>query len=214
MGLVQLEVQFGKVESIVAGAAPWAVLWVTPHGRPPATPSVKDAIVNGISSAIDWITALPGEAIQWGKDMIQGFIDGIKSMMSIVASTISDVGNTIRSFFHFSTPDQGPLVDYEKWMPDFMSGLATGIEKNKSKVTQAIQGLSNDMKFNVNANASLTPSTAGSSAGAGSTVNNSYSYGALLHTDKIVVSNNMDIQTLANKLEFYRGQMAKAKESN
>ncbi|MDR3668994.1 MAG: hypothetical protein P4L35_19365, partial [Ignavibacteriaceae bacterium] len=138
--------------------------------------------------------------------------NGIKSMMSTVTSTISDVGSTIRSFLHFSTPDQGPLADYEKWMPDFMSGLASGIERNKSLVKNAISNLSNDMKFNVNA--SLVPNVAGAVAGSGSTVNNSYSYGALLHTDKIVIANDMDIQTLANKLEFYRGQMAKAKGSS
>ncbi len=173
---------------------------------------VKDAIVTGISTAISWIKGLPGEALQWGKDMIQGFINGIKSMMSSVTNAISNVGSTIRSYLHFSTPDQGPLADYETWMPDFMGGLAQGIERNKSLVKNAISNLSNDMKFNVSAN--LVPSMAGATAGKGSTVNNSYSYGALLRTDKIVIANDMDVQSLANKLEFYREQMAKAKGSN
>jgi hypothetical protein len=96
-------------------------------------------------------------------------------------------------------------------MPDFMSGLAQGIERNKSLVKNAISNLSNDMKFDVSA--SMIPSMAGATTGTGSTVNNSYSYGALLRTDKIVIANDMDIQTLANKLEFYREQMAKAKGS-
>lgn len=35
--------------------------------------------------------------------------------------------------------------------------------------------------------------------------------GPLLQVDKMVIANDMDIQTLANKLEFYRGQVARAR---
>lgn len=40
------------------------------------------------------------------------------------------VGEKIRSFLHFSRPDEGPLRDYETWMPDMMEGLAKGIRNN------------------------------------------------------------------------------------
>lgn len=43
----------------------------------------------------------------------------------------------IASFLHFSVPDEGPLSDYEKWMPDFMKGLAGGIERNRKLVKNA-----------------------------------------------------------------------------
>ena len=49
---------------------------------------------------------------------------------------------------HFSTPDEGPLSEYETWMPDFMSGLAQGIERNKGLVKKAISGLAMEMKVN------------------------------------------------------------------
>lgn len=110
---------------------------------------VKDAVVNGINTAIEWIKALPGEAVQWGKDMIQGLIDGIKSMIGSVGSAVSNVANTIRSYLHFSVPDEGPLTDYESWMPDFMSGLAAGIEKNKGLVRSAIGSLTSDMSLGI-----------------------------------------------------------------
>ena len=44
------------------------------------------------------------------------------------------------------------LSTYEQWMPDFMAGLAQGIDKNKSKVTDAIKGLSTDMSVGLNLN--------------------------------------------------------------
>jgi phage-related protein len=114
--------------------------------------NVKTAIVNGITQAINWIKGLPAEAIEWGKDMINGFINGIKSMVNSITNTVKGVAQTIRSFLHFSSPDEGPLADYESWMPDFITGLAKGIEDNKKRVQQAIQGLSTDMSLNIKSN--------------------------------------------------------------
>ena len=58
------------------------------------------------------------------------------------------MANTIRSYLHFSVPDEGPLTDYESWMPDFMSGLAKGIEQSKDMVTKAVDNLAADMVVN------------------------------------------------------------------
>lgn len=81
----------------------------------------------------------------WGADMIQGLIDGIKSMIGKVADAASEVAAKIASYLHFSAPDVGPLAEYEKWMPDFMKGLAKGIDKNKDAVSDAITGVASDM---------------------------------------------------------------------
>ena len=58
---------------------------------------------------------------------------------------MTNVAETIRSFLHFSVPDEGPLTDYESWMPDFMSGLAKGIEQSKNMVAKAMGGVASDM---------------------------------------------------------------------
>ena len=50
-------------------------------------------------------------------------------------------------------PDEGPLTEYESWMPDFMSGLANGIEKSKGMVKDAVSGLAADMVVNPQVNA-------------------------------------------------------------
>ena len=113
---------------------------------------IKDAlsglggvVQRGFQSAIDFITSLPSQAIKWGKDFIQGLIDGIKSMIEKVKNTVSDVASTIRSFLHFSRPDVGPLRDYETWMPDFTQGLAKGIMDNIPVITRATRALANSM---------------------------------------------------------------------
>ena len=109
---------------------------------------VSNAIIHGFDSAIKFIKSLPSQMLQWGKDMIQGLVDGIKSMADSVKDAVSGIGNTIRRHLHFSAPDEGPLADYETWMPDMMEGLANGINKNKYKVLDAMRSLASDMSIN------------------------------------------------------------------
>ena len=116
-----------------------------------ALSSLGAVVSNGFQSAISFITSLPGQAVQWGMDFINGIASGIRSAIGNVVSAVSDVAERIRSFLHFSVPDEGPLTEYESWMPDFMKGLAKGIEKSKSLVTNAIAGVSKDMTINANA---------------------------------------------------------------
>ena len=73
---------------------------------------------------IAFIKGLPQQFMGWGKDMIQGLIDGITGMIGNVAGAIGSVADKIASIIHFSRPDEGPLRNYEQWMPDFMGGLA------------------------------------------------------------------------------------------
>lgn len=104
-----------------------------------ALSGVYSAVVNGFSGAISYITSLPGQAIRWGQDFVNGIANGIRSCIGNVTSAVSSVANTIRSWLHFSRPDEGPLHYYEDWMPDFMQGLATGIEKSRGLVTDAMK---------------------------------------------------------------------------
>ncbi|MBM6854136.1 phage tail tape measure protein [Mediterraneibacter glycyrrhizinilyticus] len=110
-----------------------------------ALSGLYSVVSNGFSSAIRFITGLPGQAFQWGKDFIQGLINGISSMIQSVINTVSGLADRIRSFLHFSAPDEGPLSDYETWMPDFMKGLARGIEKNRNLMEKAVRDVASDM---------------------------------------------------------------------
>lgn len=112
-----------------------------------ALSGVYSAVVNGFSGAIGYITSLPGQAIRWGQDFVNGIANGIRSCIGNVTSAVSSVANTIRSWLHFSRPDEGPLHYYEEWMPDFMKGLATGIEKSQGLVADAMKDVQMDMQL-------------------------------------------------------------------
>ena len=115
--------------------------------------NIKDAIVNGFQTAVDFITSLPGKAVQWGRDFIQGLVDGIISMASRVVDAVKGIANTITSWLHFSRPDVGPLRDYETWMPDMVQGMAEGIRANAYKLENAVASMAEGMSVNVNGKA-------------------------------------------------------------
>ncbi len=106
---------------------------------------VKDTIITGIGEAVDWLMNLPGRAFEWGADLIDGFIDGIRSMLDSLKNIVVDVAESVSDFLHFSRPEKGPLHNYEEWMPDMMQGLAQGIKANRYLVKEQILGLTGDM---------------------------------------------------------------------
>lgn len=109
---------------------------------------IYTVIHSGFEKAVGYVKGLASQAFNWGKDLVMGIVNGIKSCISAVTDAVTGVANKIRSVLHFSVPDEGPLTDYESWMPDFMTGLAKGIEKSRSLVQKAVSGAAADMVIN------------------------------------------------------------------
>ena len=108
---------------------------------------IKDAVVNGFQAAISWIRGLPSEALKWGGDVIDGIVDGIRSKIDKVTQAAKDVAGKIKSFLHFSRPDEGPLTDYETWMPDFVGGLARTLRGNRGILAKAVTDVSSALNI-------------------------------------------------------------------
>lgn len=102
---------------------------------------VSSSVKGMMEQPIAYLKSLPEKFCQWGKDMIQGMIRGITSMIDGVVGSVKNVASAIASVIHFSCPDIGPLRSYEQWMPDFMSGLAKGIRDNLWMVEDAADAL-------------------------------------------------------------------------
>lgn len=112
-------------------------------------------IVKNIITAIGAVFKdMAKTAITWGKDFVDGIINGIKSKIEGVTEAVTVIADKIRSFLHFSVPDQGPLTDYETWMPDFLKGMGNGIKVNTHLVTDPVKDLSVGIKTNMNKNLS------------------------------------------------------------
>lgn len=163
---------------------------------------VKTAIQDGFQAAVDWIKGLASDAWNWGADIISGIIDGIKSMINNLADTVTGVADTIRDFLHFSVPDKGPLTDYESWMPDFMKGLAEGINKSKKYVEKAVGGVAQAMQLTMDSNLNyslngISGAVVGGSSGG--TVNNYYN-----NDNSRTVNQTNNSPKALSRLEIYR----------
>lgn len=127
-------------------------------------------VIGDIKKKCD-LSSLVNDALTWGKDMIQGFADGISMAKDAVENAIHVVADKITGLLHFSRPDEGPLRNYEQWMPDFMRGLANGIDDNSNLVYAATGRLAAGMQSalsvpalgigNVNGSVSIDASSVG-----------------------------------------------------
>lgn len=131
-------------------------------------------VSKGISSAFSGFRSLGGNMFKWGSEAIGNLVKGIQSMIGNVGNAVKSVGDKIRSFLHFSRPDEGPLRDIDTWMPDMMSKLSGGITGNQGMVQKAVAGVAKSMvidpailnpKATVNAQVSTAAVAAGTESG-------------------------------------------------
>lgn len=110
---------------------------------------IKNIWTSSIDSIKNKFTKLIEDAKTWGSHFVEGLKSGIKRRISTLISTVTSIPSKIRKLLHFSRPDEGPLRDYETWMPDMMDGLSKGIRDNTYKVEDEMKSLAS--KMNVNA---------------------------------------------------------------
>lgn len=84
---------------------------------------------------------------KWGLDLASLIAGGMSSATSVnkISAASGGLASIISSFLHFSVPDQGPLADMDKSMPDMIDLMAKGIDDNKLKLTKSVRNMSQDV---------------------------------------------------------------------
>lgn len=111
-----------------------------------------------VNNIVGTISSLPGQLYNWGVDMISGIANGIRSAIHKVTSAVSDVAGKIKSFLHFSRPDEGPLAEYETWMPDMVEGLSDSLRKASPELISQTEALASGMSDAFNDNGGISAS--------------------------------------------------------
>ena len=111
----------------------------------------------GVSNAVSEVSQLPGKAksamgnlgsylVSSGKALIQGFIDGIKSMISLVSDAASSVVQAARDFFPFSPAKRGPFsgrgyttYSGKALVKDFAGGIRSEIGTAKDAANDLVE---------------------------------------------------------------------------
>lgn len=115
--------------------------------------NVRKTIIEGMERAANYIKELPAKFYNWGSEMVQNLINGIKSKIDAARQAIAELASVVSSYIHFSTPDKGALADADEYMPDFMQLLVDGIHAGLPEIERAMNGLSLAMRPELGATA-------------------------------------------------------------
>lgn len=92
------------------------------------------------------------EAEQSGKHFVEGFATGMHNNNNLIAVEAQAIANILHDYLGFSRPDKGVLHNYETWMPDFVAGLAKGIEDSEWMLADASRDLAQTITNNTTTN--------------------------------------------------------------
>lgn len=111
--------------------------------------SIWSSMRSGIESAINWIRSLPATMIQLGKEIIQGLIDGIKSMIGEVGRAVKSIADKVtgglRDFLDIHSPSRVMMQLGEYTGEGFAEGIARSISAVRQKTAEMAAAASNAM---------------------------------------------------------------------
>ncbi len=160
---------------------------------------IGDHIRDAFTSGLNFIRNLPGEALQWGKDIINGIVNGIKSAAYAVGDAVKGVAQDIKNFLHFSKPDEGPLADFDTYMPDMMNTMAQGITDNIGKLRSAARNAAFAISSGLSINASISGGYSGAAPASSSTTNYNQ-YGAQQEVTVLSIDGQNIVGAVKSKL--------------
>lgn len=118
----------------------------------PLAAGIKDLGADAINflldraeDAVEFFTGLPDRALEWGSDLIDNFVGGIKEQAGKLIDAVSGLASDVADFLGFSEPERGPLSNFHTYAPDMMELYAKGIRDNAWMVTDALDGTADQM---------------------------------------------------------------------
>ena len=122
-------------------------------GASAAWNGIKSVVSTGVNGVVNFVKNLPNNiksifssAGSWllsaGKNIIQGFINGLKSMFSSVKSTLGDLTSKLTSWKGPEPVDKVLLTPAGEMI---MQGLIKGLESQYGAVKSSLQGLTEDL---------------------------------------------------------------------
>ncbi|MHC6178641.1 transglycosylase SLT domain-containing protein [Clostridium sp. JNZ X4-2] len=125
--------------------------WVGEKGPEILVPPSESKILSNRQSMnmlnVSKNTMLPNmNTASWGKDIPIGMAKGIRDNTKPVTDSVTLMANKIRELIHFTSPDKGPLADFDTYPVDMMKTFGTGIQNNTKLVTTPTTNMSGNVK--------------------------------------------------------------------
>lgn len=161
-----------------------------------ATPQILIKMPELISKLAIALKSSLGKIVEVGKYLIQGLWEGIKNSYQWIKDKISGFGENVTGWFQNVFKIHSPSVLMkDKIGKNLGLGVAEGIDATVNDVEMAMHNLSSKVEASVNP--TINP-TANSNP-------------LILQIDKFINNDDVDVQRLAEKLEFYRKNSALAR---
>ncbi|WP_207543908.1 phage tail tape measure protein, partial [Desulfofundulus thermosubterraneus] len=93
-----------------------------------------------------WLKGLPGEALEWGRNLISSFAKGIEEKVEAIPEALKGAAAKIKDFLGFSSPTRlGPGSEADRWAPAFVSMYASGLLAGRARIAAAAAALAGAM---------------------------------------------------------------------
>lgn len=103
-------------------------------------PSLIAAILNALG---ELSSELPAMAQEWGSDLISSFRDSIVNAIPNLISGVEQVADSVADYLHFSTPDKGPLADFDESGKDMIDEFIKSMQSEDYTLEKALTGTAN-----------------------------------------------------------------------
>ena len=112
-----------------------------------AIPDIVAEIPGLVASIIDGLNVLsedlPQMALEWGTDLISSFKDSIVNAIPNLISGVEQVADSVADYLHFSTPDKGPLADFDESGKDMIDEFIKSMQSEDYTLEKALTGTAN-----------------------------------------------------------------------
>ena len=110
---------------------------------------IWEKLKKGVSKAVDnllkWLKSsfgeLPSKMLQWGKDAIQGFVNGVKEKVSGAIQTVKDTASKIANGFKGVLKINSPSKLFRQYGAWTGEGFALGVEDSYNMASKSMRGL-------------------------------------------------------------------------
>ena len=108
--------------------------------------AVTGFMQSSLKGALDYLKALPKQALQWGKDLIAGFINGLTSSVGSLIKNASQIAGSITNAVCNVLGIHSPSTVFEKIGSYMMAGLEIGLKNGFGAVMKTVDDIAAELE--------------------------------------------------------------------
>lgn len=108
--------------------------------------AVTGFMKSSLDGALNYLKSLPKQALQWGKDLIAGFLKGLTSNVGGLLKGIKDITSTITNTVCSALGIHSPSTVFKEIGVNLMQGLAIGMKDGSGEVMETVDDLAAELE--------------------------------------------------------------------